>query len=370
MTGMLSPLDDLPAHQIAEPARVVGTSDRNFYDRYYFNLHHCSDELFLTAGLGQYPNLGVMDGFVAVTRGTTQRVVRASRELGTDRLDTQVGPISVEVIEGLRRLRLRCDAADAGVALDVEWEGAIPAHQEARHSQSHGVRLTTDTTRFAQTGWWTGSLQVGDEAFEVTPDTWKGGRDRSWGIRAVGEPEPRGRRQAEGPGGFLWIYSTMQFDDFSIVCILQEDRVGNRVIEDATRVWREGSGKDDDPLGRFDHQLTFAPGTRSVDAATLVFTAPSGATTEVGVTPLIASHLALGTGYGMDTDWRHGMYQGPLAVQHLTFDLSDAETWARTYGLVDHLARFELDGQVGYGLFEFAALGPYDRYGFSTRSSR
>ena len=39
---MLSPLDDYPIHQIAEPIRHVGTSDRNFYDRYYFNLHASS----------------------------------------------------------------------------------------------------------------------------------------------------------------------------------------------------------------------------------------------------------------------------------------------------------------------------------------
>ncbi len=36
---MLSPLDDYPIHQISEPMRFVGTSDRNFYDRYYFNIH-------------------------------------------------------------------------------------------------------------------------------------------------------------------------------------------------------------------------------------------------------------------------------------------------------------------------------------------
>ena len=33
----LSPLDDYPVHQIPEVMRHVGTSDRNFYDRYYFN---------------------------------------------------------------------------------------------------------------------------------------------------------------------------------------------------------------------------------------------------------------------------------------------------------------------------------------------
>jgi hypothetical protein len=34
---MLTPLDDYPIHQVAEVMRHVGTSDRNFYDRYYFN---------------------------------------------------------------------------------------------------------------------------------------------------------------------------------------------------------------------------------------------------------------------------------------------------------------------------------------------
>src|SRR3954454_2230760 len=156
----------------------------------------------------------------------------------------------------------------------------------------------------------------------------------------------------------------MQFEDFSVVAIAQEDKVGNRVLEGATRIWRDGSDRPEEPLGRPDHELTFVPGTRSVEGASLTFTLPSGAVTKVEVAPLIASYLALGTGYGMDTDWRHGMYQGPLAVQHLRFDLDDADTWARTYGLVDHLARFEMDGQVGYGLFECALLGAHDRYGF------
>jgi len=47
----LSSWDDFPVHQIAEPVRHVGTSDRNFYDRYYFNLHASSDELFLVIDL-------------------------------------------------------------------------------------------------------------------------------------------------------------------------------------------------------------------------------------------------------------------------------------------------------------------------------
>ena len=44
---MLSSWDDYPVHQIADTIRHVGTSDRNFYDRYYFNLHGSSGELFM-----------------------------------------------------------------------------------------------------------------------------------------------------------------------------------------------------------------------------------------------------------------------------------------------------------------------------------
>ena len=71
---MLSSWDDYPVHQVAEPIRHAGTSDRNFYDRYYFNLHGSTDELFLILGLGQYPNLAVSDAFTLVRRGTEHRV--------------------------------------------------------------------------------------------------------------------------------------------------------------------------------------------------------------------------------------------------------------------------------------------------------
>ena len=37
------------------PSARPATSDRNFYDRYYFNCHPCSDELFLIMGHGPVP---------------------------------------------------------------------------------------------------------------------------------------------------------------------------------------------------------------------------------------------------------------------------------------------------------------------------
>ena len=65
----ISPMDEYLAHQTSETFDHVATSDRNFYDRFYFNCHPSSDELFLITGLGQYPNLGVTDAFVSVCTG-------------------------------------------------------------------------------------------------------------------------------------------------------------------------------------------------------------------------------------------------------------------------------------------------------------
>ena len=45
----------------------------------------------LIVGMGQYPNLGVTDAFACVRHRDLHRVVRASRELGDDRMDTRSG---------------------------------------------------------------------------------------------------------------------------------------------------------------------------------------------------------------------------------------------------------------------------------------
>ena len=62
----ISAMDEPLAHQTPETFDQVCTSDRNFYDRYYFNLHPRSGELFMVIGIGQYPNLGTTDAVVAL----------------------------------------------------------------------------------------------------------------------------------------------------------------------------------------------------------------------------------------------------------------------------------------------------------------
>jgi hypothetical protein len=357
---MISSFDDYPIHQSAEPVRFVATSDRNFYDRYYFNCHASSDELFLVMGMGQYPNLGTQDAFAVVRRGPFHRVVRASRELG-NRSENQVGPFRIEVLEPLRRLRFVLEPSEFALAFDLTWEGAMPAWQEPRHFIRRSGRVLFDTSRFAQTGCWSGTLSVAGERFAVTPDRWWGTRDRSWGVRPVGEPEPAGIQAGTPSLSGMWNYFPMQFADHSILYICQERADGVRELEEAVRVWSDPA-RPPDPLGRPSFSHRFVSGTRILAGSTLSFPDAPGGGFSVTCTPLLPCFVAIGTGYGMDADWRHGMHQGKLVVQGLERKHDEIAPIGQ-YGVVDHVGRFETQGRVGFGLYEHAFIGAFPKCG-------
>ena len=88
----LTPADDYLIHQTPETMDRVFTSDRNFYDRYFYGVYPIDGSMHMLFAFGQYPNVGVMDAFATiVVDDKTQYIVRASRALGSDRMDTQGG---------------------------------------------------------------------------------------------------------------------------------------------------------------------------------------------------------------------------------------------------------------------------------------
>lgn len=356
----LSSWDDYPVHQAPELIAHPATSDRNFYDRYYFNLHRRSDELFAIFGMGQYPNLGVIDAFVDVRRGDRQYVVRASAPLG-DRADTSVGPFRVEVLQPLRRLRFVVEPTEHPVALDVTWEGAIPAVAEPRQFLRSRGRVVFDTQRLAQTGRWSGTLAVAGEELAIDHGGSGGNRDRSWGVRPVGEPESDGIRQGVLVLSGMWNYFPMQFEDHAILYVCHERDDGSRPLVQAERVWSDPARPVED-LGRPEHEHQLEPGTRLIARSTLRF---PEAGLQIECQPVLANFVSVGTGYGMDADWRHGMYHGPdPVVQGLALEVDEIRPIGQ-YGIVDHLARFTYDDHVGYGLLEQGFFGPFRHYGMT-----
>ena len=70
------PLDEYPIHQSPLSMLRVATSDRNFYDRNYFNAFDQNGENLLITGGGYYPNVGVKDAFLSLRRADRQWTVR------------------------------------------------------------------------------------------------------------------------------------------------------------------------------------------------------------------------------------------------------------------------------------------------------
>lgn len=365
----IGPADEYPIHQAAAPVARPTHTDTNFYDRCYLNAHDRTGDLFLITGMGVYPNLGTKDAFVLLRRGDTQTALHLSDALdpAENRLEQQVGGYRVEVVEPLRRVRIVVEETE-GIALDLTWHGAFPVLQEHRHLLLQGSRTTLDAQRFAQVGNWSGTIVVDGEELTVSEDTWCGTRDRSWGIRPVGEAPTPGRPASPEFGGMWWLYVPLQFEDFAFVVIIQEEPDGYRSLNDCHRVFPDGRVEQ---LGWPRVDIRYQPGTRTPLGATLHCTLPDGDPFTVDVECRLGVPLHVGGGYGGDPDWTHGVWRGEHFSERRTYDLTDPEIAGRVmFGVTDHVARATaygagLDGAEGWGMFEHGPLGRHDPSGFT-----
>lgn len=183
---------------------------------------------------------------------------------------------------------------------------------------------------------WEGTLTVAGRTYDVTPDRWKGVRDRSWGVRPVGEREAPGirSRQSRDGYGFRHDWIPMQFDDHMVKVQVDQDTHGHRHVEESMRVWNSDLGRDLEHLGRPEIAITYRSGTREMAQAVVTVAQPDGTDLVVTNTPLRTLYLAAGSGYVPDADWGHGVYQGELVVQGLVHDLTDPEV-RRRYAILD-----------------------------------
>ena len=372
---MLGPLDEFPVHQIPRPIAWPGSSDRNVYDRAYLNAHDRTGNVFLITGIGYYPNLGVKDAFVLVSRrsdgndgalGDTHTAVHLSDAIDQDRLNQHVNGYRIEVVEPLNKLRVILEETE-GIALDLTWDALCVAVQEQPHQLRSGTRSIVDTCRFAQVGSWSGTISVDGTDIAVDPETWIGTRDRSWGIRHSGESEPAGRPADPPFEGSWWLYVPMTFEKFAIVLIIQELPDGFRVLNDCTRIWRDGRVEQ---LGWPTVNIHYRPGTRIPFGATIKAATRDGTPVRFELESKLGVPIHIGGGYAPDPDWGHGIWKGDKFTERVTYDLTDPAVSGRAgFGVIDHVGRAvchegDADPVEGWGLFEHAAFGRHDPSGF------
>ena len=366
---MLTKLDDYLVHQTPDTVDHVATSDRNFYDRYYFGANTLDGSVIMIVAFGLYPNVGVMDAFATfVVDGTTQHILRASRELGSDRMDTKVGPIAVEVLEPLKSMRVYADPNEHGLSFDLTFTGVTFPFQEPHFFRRGGNRVLMDYTRMTQNGRWSGTVTAGGRTFDASPATWWGAKDHSWGIRPLGGDPPAAPPRDGLAPGFFWTWTPVQFEDACLMYTCSEDGDGTRWHSAASLLFPEGKARENEHLAVVGHDLKLKPGTRLFDRGTLRMAKADGSPVSVTMEPKSTIYMA-GAGYAYLGGWRHAQYHGPLAVEGETWDLTDAEVVRRAGIHTQTVCDFHVDGLdvgSGHGVFEFLSLGAYLPYGFKT----
>ena len=370
---MLGPMDEFPVHQLPQPIAWPGSSDRNFYDRSYFNAHDRSGDIFVISGLGYYPNLGVKDAFLLVARrdgrfgstGHTQTAVHLSDAIDQNRLNQRVGNYHIEVSEPLQRLRIHLDKTD-GIAADLTWNGLFPVVQEQRHILRTGTRITLDAQRFAQLGSWSGHLEVDGEMITVDPETWIGSRDRSWGIRPIGAGDPQ-PTVPPVPPQFFWLWSPCSFEDGSLFFHTNDDAHGRpwntRAVWSADGCAQDGHEHFDFPK----MQIEWKSGTRYAKKATVALDDRDPQAGSVTFEPLY-EFLMFGLGYG-HPKWRHGALIGKLEVEREDIDLKTASPQAPQNLHVQALSKVTYRDRAGKtregrGVLEQLVMGPHEPSGF------
>ncbi len=358
----ITPLDDFPIHQTALPVVQPASGDPNHYDRYWFNGYDVDGEWYLGVAMGVYANRGIIDGAFSIIRDGTQRSVFASGRAPMDRRETKIGHLSIEVIEPLRTNRVKVVADHLGITADLLWRPRTIAIEEPRQTLMNGPRTTLDSTRFTQWGTWEGTVVVDGVPLEVRPDRCRGTKDRSWGIRPVGDQVSAA--PATTAGGIFFLWSPVHWENRCTHALLFERPDGTRHAGSAASV--PVIGENDPVFGAEDtvdhafpptYKLRWRSGTRRMEEASFTLSFPDGRHEELVYEPLLDFQMK-GLGY-THPEWGHGRWQGEYKEGSEGWKSADLDLTDITNFHCQQVCRVHYAEQTGIGVLEQLAIGPH-----------
>ncbi|HEY8060810.1 MAG TPA: hypothetical protein VID94_18735, partial [Acidimicrobiales bacterium] len=314
---MLSKLDDYPVHQTVLPLAVPDTSDRHSYDRYWFNGYDRDGEFYFGIAMCRYPNLGILDCAFSIVRGGEQHSFHGSRRMPLEPTDLTVGPFELQILEPMGRTRLVLDDNETGIAADLTLTPRTAAVEEGRQTLVRDDRVVLDSTRFAQFGHWEGEIAYADETLKVEAASTPGTKDRSWGVRPVGDPAPPGAPSLNFTGIFF-LWAPIHWEDRCTHFLVFEEPDGRPWHIDAMIVpVHDGSvppvvDPDVQIVPGATHELVYEPGTRRMKEGRLALVDHDGSRFDIDIEPLICFRMK-GIGY-THAVWGHGMWKGDLAI--------------------------------------------------------
>lgn len=362
---MVIPNDDFIGHQLPTSFAFVGASDLTWMERLWYTAHPIpGGAVILNLGCGYHPNRNIFDAHAGITIGSQQHNLRLSRHLGDNPLSLEIGPLRIQVLEGLRRHRLTLQPNESGLSFDIEFLSSLNPHEEARASSRHNLRLVHDLARYQQSGRYSGWIKFRDKSFELSPESWWGQRDHSWGLRHERRTDASHPPVTEmSPGLFMWFVA--QFDDCAIHLFLREAKPGVWHTLSGEMVFHQSRPRDAGwAIKAIEHDLRWAedPNGQTLKGGNIHLSFANGETRTLEAAPLAGRYFLKAGMYGGYRGWIHGADKGPFFSESDDWDLSDAETRREARQLGDHVTQYRMGSQTGYGIMEYGVHKGYPKY--------
>ncbi len=335
--------DERFTHQLPRPFDEVHDHDGSWSDRCYFFAHSPDGTQLITNGWGNNPNqrAGMGYGKVARADGRHWDLSSGRRITGGDRGDLRGGPMSWTCVEPLQRWTLEVGPNPSGIEWEMHYSPRAPMWELLPMHVVVDGRVIVDMYHMKQSGQWTGWVQVDGERTSI--DGWRGGRDRTFGVRIADEID-------------FWLWLDIGFEDRSIQAWVIESHDGTVQYVDG------GITHDDGTLSKrfvkIEHEAEFDGDRKRPSRAVVVFTDEDGATYRVAGE---AEHQHVNAYYGgplpsrVVEDYGDGEY-----LVHFPWNAADPEelTALESRSMsIDQLMRFDLDGMIGHGIFEMLSGG-------------
>jgi len=233
-------LDERFAHQIPEPFPNVLHFHPDWRESLFLIMHQREkpgDVLILT--LAHFPSRQEIDSLQLGRVGTSPIMARHLRKVDGDQDDFRVGPITIDVIEPLKKIRLVAVASDATpVSFDISFTARTQPYQLRRGTMKAKYEIVWDQSHMFQSGTYNGSYTHNGKTYEV--DNWWGQRDHSWGVRS----------HARCP---LWMWMPIQLEEGMLSVWHWEYPNGARVYTDGC--FAPADGSEPIPVIDFQHDL-------------------------------------------------------------------------------------------------------------------
>lgn len=368
---MLSKFDDYPIHQTAEPVFHTASSDRFHYDRYWYNAHALDGSFYFGVGLCRYPNLGILDGSLSLAIDGHQYAFHGSCRAPHEPTDLSIGPMELQILEPMGRHRLVIADNETGISCDLTFTPRTACIEEGRQTLRNERHVVMDATRLDQFGRWSGWIRYDGRELQVDETTTFGLKDRSWGIRPVGESYSGGAPLAEFQAvHFNWV--PIHWEDECSLAGWFEDAEGHQWHTDQgfLPVYpdRQSIPGTNDPAARtwqgtVEHRLTMIPGTRRASAGVITMHDRSGESLEITLEPVMV-HRMKGLGY-QHPEWGHGKWQGELAIAGESWADADLDPLALENLHIQQVVVARCGDKVGHGVLEQMHIGPSTSHGFA-----